>query len=64
MGSPVRLLNKVKQFENLILQTKTKLVLHFNEYEPNKVKQRKHALLQQNCDEFINNNPNLAAMQQ
>src|SRR6478735_2376069 len=59
LGSPIRLLSKVKQFKNHIENTITKVVIHFNEFEPNKVKQEKFELLQKNCNEFMEENPDL-----
>lgn len=58
-GSPIRLLEKIKSHFGLFLNKETKIVLHLNEFEPNKIKQEKFKLLQQNCTEFINQNPNL-----
>jgi three-Cys-motif partner protein len=56
-GSPIRLLNKINTFLGQFLNTKTKIVLHLNEFEPNKVNQEKFELLKKNCDEFLTANP-------
>ena len=56
-GSPIRLLNKVNSFLGPFLNTKTKIVLHLNEFEPNKTKQEKFELLKKNCEEFLSANP-------
>lgn len=59
LGSPIRLLNKILEYQGLFLSTKTKVVLHLNEYEPTKIKQEKFSLLKQNCEEIVNGNPKL-----
>lgn len=58
-GSPIRLLTKINSYLGLFLSTKTKIVLHLNEFEPGKAKQEKFVLLKQNCDEFLTANPKL-----
>lgn len=55
-GSPIRILQKVKEHLGNILLRKTKVVLHFNEYEPQKKKQEKFELLKENCQHFLNIN--------
>lgn len=52
-GSPIRLLTKITSFLGLFLHTQTEIVLHFNEFEPNRVTQNKFNLLKQNCDEYL-----------
>ncbi len=56
-GSPIRLLTKIIEQLGNILKTKTKIVLHFNEFEPNRKAQRKFELLKKNCEEYILQNP-------
>lgn len=56
-GSPIRILDKINEQLGNILSTKTKIVLHLNEFEPNRVAQRKFELLKQNCNDYIINNP-------
>ncbi len=56
-GSPIRILRKINQHLGHILASKTKIVLHLNEYEPLKKKQRKFDLLKENCQHFLDNNP-------
>jgi three-Cys-motif partner protein len=58
-GSPIRLLTKISSYLGLFLSTKTKIVLHLNEFEPGKAKQEKFELLRQNCEEFLAVNPKL-----
>lgn len=58
-GSPIRLLKKVNEQIRNFKETKTKIFLHFNEYEPNRVNQKKFGQLKENCNEYIINNPDL-----
>jgi three-Cys-motif partner protein len=58
-GSPIRILQKINDHLGNILQKKTKIVLHLNEFEPNKKAQEKYDLLQENCSVFIEQNPKL-----
>lgn len=59
-GSPIRLLNIVLSYLGDFFKTKTKIVLHFNEFEPNKKKsQDKYELLVKNCESFLDSNPKL-----
>lgn len=55
-GSPIRILNKIKEQLGNILSSKTKIVLHFNEFEPNRKAQQKFELLKKNCEEYIAHN--------
>lgn len=56
-GSPIRILAKIKEQLGNILSTKTKIVLHFNEFEPNRKSQKKFELLKKNCEDYILQNP-------
>lgn len=56
-GSPIRILDKINEQLGNILSSKTKIVLHFNEFEPDRVRQNKFELLEQNCKDYIVNNP-------
>lgn len=56
-GSPIRLLEKIKKQQGRILQKKSKIFLHLNEYEPNRKVQNKYKLLVENCKNFIEKNP-------
>ncbi len=56
-GSPIRILQKINEQLGNILLKKTKVVLHFNEFEPSKKLQNKFYSLKENCSEFINKNP-------
>jgi len=55
-GSPIRILNKIKEQIANIFQQKVKVKLYFNEWEPNKKEQLKYGLLQKACDDFLNSN--------
>lgn len=56
-GSPIRLLQKINEHLGNILQKKTQIIIHFNEFEPNLKSQKKFELLKENCTAFINGNP-------
>jgi three-Cys-motif partner protein len=58
-GSPIRLLENVKSQLGNFFKTQTKVVLHFNEFEPGKKRQDKFDLLKQNCDEYFSLNPSM-----
>ncbi|MGI6393985.1 MAG: three-Cys-motif partner protein TcmP [bacterium] len=51
-GSPIRILKKIKEQIANILKQNTKIVLHFNEFEPQKKNQKKFESLKINCEEF------------
>ena len=53
-GSPIRTLDKLKQQIGNIIQKRVKVILYLNEYEPNKSKQHKFALLKESCNEYLN----------
>jgi three-Cys-motif partner protein len=56
-GSPIRLLQKIDEQLGNILVKKTKIILHLNEFEPNKKKQEKYDLLKVNCQHFLDGHP-------
>lgn len=56
-GSPIRILQKIAEQLGNILQQQTKVVLHFNEFEPSKKEQEKYEALQENCNRFVSGNP-------
>ncbi|RZJ69982.1 three-Cys-motif partner protein TcmP [Flavobacterium sp.] len=56
-GSPIRILQKIEEQLGNILAKKTKIVLHLNEFEPNKKRQDKYDLLIENCNNFLENHP-------
>lgn len=56
-GSPIRILQKIDEQLGNILARKTKIVLHFNEFEPTKKSQEKFEQLKNNCEEFISSHP-------
>jgi three-Cys-motif partner protein len=56
-GSPIRILQKINDHIGQIFQKKTKIVFHTNEFEPNRVSQKKYEQLIQNCDAYLFDNP-------
>lgn len=56
-GSPIRIMGKINEHLGHILSKQTKIVLHFNEFEPAKKKQSKFELLIENCSKYISQNP-------
>lgn len=55
-GSPIRILDKLKGQIGNIFTKGTKVVVHFNEFQPNKSKQEKFELLQESCREYLAEN--------
>jgi three-Cys-motif partner protein len=55
-GSPIRILKKINEQLGNILLKKTKIILHFNEFEPTKKDQQKFEMLQENCGAYIEKN--------
>ncbi len=58
-GSPVRLLNKIQEQKGHLFQKQVKVVVHLNEFEPNKKNQKKYEQLKKSCSGFMNNDKNL-----
>lgn len=59
-GSPIRILKKIKEQLGNILSKKTKIILHFNEFEPKKKSQLKFQQLKNSCENFMDENPKLS----
>jgi three-Cys-motif partner protein len=55
-GSPIRILNKIKEQVGNIFQKKVKLIVYLNEFEPNKTEQNKFELLKKACAEYLEAN--------
>ena len=55
-GSPIRILEKIKEQIGYIFQKKVKIVVHLNEFEPNKKSQKKFELLKKACLEYLEKN--------
>ena len=55
-GSPIRILNKIKEQIGNIFQKKVRVKVYFNEWEPNKKDQKKFELLQAACNEYLEKN--------
>ncbi len=58
-GSPIRLLQKAKEYLGYFFQKKTKITLHLNEFEPTRKSQNKFNALKHNCEEFLEKNPRM-----
>ncbi|MDM8554887.1 three-Cys-motif partner protein TcmP [Desulfococcaceae bacterium HSG7] len=58
-GSPIRILEKLKEHQENLFQRKVNVIVHFNEFEPKKKEQNKFDKLKSSCSEFINKNKNL-----
>jgi len=55
-GSPIRILNKIKEQINNIFQNKVKVRVYFNEWQPNKKEQSKFKLLESACNDYLEKN--------
>lgn len=55
-GSPIRILEKVKEHIGYIFQKNVKIKVYLNEFEPNKKEQKKFQLLQTACNQFLEAN--------
>jgi three-Cys-motif partner protein len=58
-GSPIRILQKIKEQIGNVFQKKVKIKVYLNEYEPSKSKQKKFELLQNACTTFLETNKDL-----
>lgn len=58
-GSPIRLLNKIKEHKGYIFSFNSKIKIFLNEFEPNKKEQAKFNLLHKSCEEYLDLNPSL-----
>ena len=58
-GSPIRILEMLKKQQGNLFQQKVNVVVHFNEFEPTKRKQRKFDKLKIACSNFLDKNKNL-----
>jgi three-Cys-motif partner protein len=52
-GSPIRILEKIKEQVGYIFQKKVKIKVYLNEFEPTKKEQKKFELLQKACAEYL-----------
>lgn len=55
-GSPIRILNKIKEQIGNIFQQKVLIKLFLNEWEPNKKEQHKFELLKKACTDYLEKN--------
>ena len=58
-GSPFRILNLIKEQTGNIFKSKTKIVVHFNEFEPKKKEQPKYEALKENVADYLTSNSKL-----
>lgn len=58
-GSPIRILEKIKEQAGYIFQNKVKIKLYLNEFQPYRVSQVKYELLKKACSEYFDKNKNL-----
>jgi three-Cys-motif partner protein len=58
-GSPIRILEKIKEQIGYIFQKNVKIKVYLNEFEPNKKEQKKFQLLQTACNDFLEANKNV-----
>lgn len=58
-GSPIRILEKIKSFADIISHNNVRIVLHLNEFEPGKPKQNKFEMLRKACESFLKENSSL-----
>jgi len=52
-GSPIRILQKIKEQIGNVFQNKIRIKVYFNEYEPKKTNQNKFGLLKKSCSEYL-----------
>ena len=52
-GSPIRILEKIRGQIGNIFSKQTNVIVHFNEFQPNKSKQEKFDLLKESCSEYL-----------
>src|SRR5688572_5071603 len=55
-GSPIRILEKIKEHIGNIFQKKVQIRVYLNEFEPNKKEQKKFELLKKACSEYLDKN--------
>lgn len=55
-GSPIRILDKIHGQIGNVFKKKTKIIVHLNEYEPNKSKQEKFESLKESCENYLEEN--------
>lgn len=58
-GSPIRILEKIREQVGSILNNRVKVLVHLNEYEPDKHPQEKFDQLVSACEDFLNDNPDV-----
>ena len=59
-GSPIRILTKIQEQKGNLFQKQVNVVVHLNEFEPNKRQQQKYEQLKESCSEFMTKDPSLS----
>ena len=59
-GSPIRILEKIKDFKEHIFNNRIKMVVHLNEFEPKYKRQEKFNKMQESCTQFMTDNNGLS----
>ncbi len=59
-GSPIRILTKIQEQKGHLFQKKVNIIVHLNEFEPNKKKQQKYEQLKTSCSGFMDRDKSLA----
>jgi three-Cys-motif partner protein len=60
-GSPIRILTKIQEQKGYLFQKNVNVVVHLNEFEPNKKNQQKFEQLQKSCSEFMKADSSLSS---
>ena len=58
-GSPIRILEKLKEQQGHLFQKGVNVVVHLNEFEPNRKEQKKFEQLKYSCSNFMSKNKHL-----
>lgn len=59
-GSPIRILETIKQHIGNIYKNQVTIKLCFNEFEPNRISQKKYALLKKSCEDYLEKDKSLS----
>jgi three-Cys-motif partner protein len=58
-GTSIRILHKIKEQIEHILRYNVKVIVHLNEFQPNRKEQKKFNLLVKSCNEFLEKNKDI-----
>lgn len=59
-GSPIRTLIKIREQKDFLFQKEVNVIVHLNEFEPNKKNQKKFEQLKKSCSDFMNQDSSLS----